>query len=75
MSNQSDEMRQARKGRTVGVVIAATMVVWMGAQWLGSQMGWPVRFVFLFDLAAIAALIWALVVTMQIWRARRDNRG
>jgi hypothetical protein len=34
-----------------------------------------VRFVFLFDLAAIAALIWALVVTMQIWRARRDNRG
>ena len=75
MSNHSDEMRQARKGRTVGVVIAVTMLGWMGAQWLGSQMGWPVRFVFLFDLAAIAALIWALVVTMQIWRARRDNRG
>lgn len=75
MSNRPDEMQLARKGRTVGVVIAVTMLVWMGAQWLGSQMGWPVRFVFLFDLAAIAALFWALVVTMQIWRARRDNRG
>ncbi|MHA7849843.1 DUF5337 domain-containing protein [Roseovarius sp.] len=75
MSNRSDEMQLARKGRTVGVVIAVTMLVWMGAQWVGSQMDWPVRFVFLFDLAAIAALFWALVVTMQIWRARRDNRG
>jgi hypothetical protein len=75
MSNRPDEMQLARKGRTVGVVIAVTMLVWMGAQWVGSQMGWPVRFVFLFDLAAIAALFWALVVTMQIWRARRDNRG
>jgi len=75
MSNRPDEMQLARKGRTVGVVIAVTMLVWMGAQWVGSQMDWPVRFVFLFDLAAIGALIWALVVTMQIWRARRDNRG
>ncbi len=75
MGDRSTEMYLARKGRTVGVVIAVTMLVWMGAQWLGGQMGWPVRFVFLFDLAAIAALIWALVVTYQIWRARRDNRG
>jgi len=50
------------------------MLVWMGAQWLGAQMGWPIRFVFLFDLAAIAAMIWALVVTYQIWRARQNNR-
>jgi len=74
MSQNPDEMQLARKGRTVGVVIALTMLLWMGAQWLGAQMGWPVRFVFLFDLAAIAALIWALVVTYQIWRARQTNR-
>ncbi|MRU14333.1 hypothetical protein FDP25_02705 [Roseovarius sp. A21] len=75
MSDHSEDMHLARKGRTVGVVIAVTMLLWMGAQFLGAQMGWPVRFVFLFDLAAIAALIWALVVTYQIWRARRDNQG
>jgi len=74
MSQNPDEMQLARKGRTVGVVIALTMLLWMGAQWLGAQMGWPVRFVFLFDLAAIAALIWALVVTYQIWRTRQTNR-
>lgn len=69
----SDQL--SRKGRTVGVVIAVTMLLWMGAQFVGGQMGWPPRFVFLFDFAAIGALIWALVVTYQIWRARRDNQG
>jgi hypothetical protein len=75
MSAQDRDRRMARKGRTVGVVIAATMLIWMAAQWLGAQMEWPIRFVFLFDLAAIAAFVWALVVTYQIWRMRRDNQG
>ena len=46
-------------------------VVWMGAQWLGGQIGLETRFVFLFDLAAIAGFVWAMVVTYQIWRGRR----
>ncbi len=75
MSAQDRDRQMARKGRTVGVVIAATMLIWMAVQWLGAQMEWPIRFVFLFDLAAIAAFVWALVVTYQIWRMRRDNQG
>ncbi|SEQ39632.1 DUF5337 domain-containing protein [Thalassovita taeanensis] len=63
----------ARKGRTVAVVIAGAMVLWLGLNFLGQQLGWPQRFAFLFDFAAIAALIWALVVTFQIRRARRDS--
>ena len=55
----------------VGIVLAGTMILWMGAQWLGGQFGWQTRFVFLFDLAAIAAFLWAMVVTYQIWRGRR----
>ena len=74
MSTPSDT-HLSRKGRMAGLVIAATMLLWMGAQWLGGQLGWPARFVFLIDFAAIGALIWALVVTYQIWRARRDNQG
>ncbi|MEP3296248.1 MAG: DUF5337 family protein, partial [Pseudoruegeria sp.] len=31
--------------------------------------------VFLFDLAALAAFFWALVVTYQIWRHRQNNEG
>jgi Zn-dependent protease with chaperone function len=67
----NDDRNQARQARLAAFVIAGTAVLWMGAQWLGSRMGWETRYVFLFDLAAIAAFIWAMVVTYQIWRKRR----
>lgn len=60
-----------RQARMVALVIAGTMLVWMGGQWLGGEMGWDTRYVFLLDLAAMAGFIWALAVTYQIWRARR----
>ncbi len=59
----------------VAVVLAAAMLVWMGAQWLGGRMGWETRFVFLFDLAAMAAFVWSLVVTWRIWRRGRTGQG
>lgn len=62
----------ARKARLAAVVMAGTAILWLGAQALGAAMGWPVRFVFLFDFAALAGLFWALVVTFQIWRARQS---
>lgn len=62
---------QRPAGALVAIVLAATMVLWMGAQWLGGKLGLETRFVFLFDLAAIAAFVWAMVVTYQIWRGRR----
>ncbi len=62
-----------RQGRLVGLVIAGTMILWMAAQWIGGAIGLPGRYVFLFDFAALAALFWALVVTYQIWRKRRDE--
>ena len=63
----------ARQARLAALVIAVTMVAWIGAQWLGGQLGWQTRFAFLFDFAALAAFFWALVVTYRIWRARQDN--
>jgi type IV secretory pathway VirB2 component (pilin) len=65
------DLKRAAQARLVGIVLAVTMILWMGAQWLGGRMGWETRFVFLFDLAALAAFLWALVVTYQIWRGRR----
>ena len=65
------DLRLARQSRLVGVVLLVTMALWLGVQQMGSEMGWDPRYAFLFDLAALAAFFWALVVTYQIWRARR----
>ncbi|MDP3262800.1 MAG: DUF5337 domain-containing protein [Tabrizicola sp.] len=70
-SPDPDDMKRAAQARLVAFVIAGTMILWMGAQWLGGELGWETRFVFLFDFAAIAAFVWAMVVTYQIWRGRR----
>ncbi len=77
MSDDSDRAL-ARKGQTAGLVIAVTMVLWLGAQWAGPALGLPPRYVFLFDFAALAALFWAMVLIYQMWRARqaqKENQG
>ena len=67
------DIRLARKARLVALVIVVTMLGWMAAQWLGGRLGLEARYAFLFDFAALAAFIWALAVTWQIWRARREQ--
>lgn len=69
----TSDMAMARQARLVAVVFIVTMVVWMGAQWLGARLGWEARFAFLFDLAALAAFVWGLIVTYQIWRKRQSQ--
>lgn len=65
----------AREARLVAIVIAATMVLWLGGQWLGGRLGWDASYVFLLDLAALAAFFWALVVTWRIWqRLKRQEK-
>ncbi len=68
-------MALARDARLVAAVIAATAILWLGAQWLGGQAGWDSRYVFLFDLAALAAFVWALVATWRIWRRGQRAAG
>jgi hypothetical protein len=74
MANRPDpDLHLARQARLVAIVLASTMLLWMGVQWLGGQMGWEARYVFLFDFAALGAFLWALIVTYRVWRARRNN--
>ncbi len=67
------QTEQARTGRMVALVIAGAMLLWMSAQWIGGQIGLDPAYAYLFDLAAIAALIWSLVVIARMWR--RQNRA
>lgn len=66
------EKELARLGRLISVVIAGTMILWMAAQWVGGELGLPNEYVFLFDLFALAGFLWALIVTRQLWRKRRE---
>ena len=66
-----DGKKQAAQTRLVALVLAGTMGLWLGAQWVGGKMGWDTRYVFLFDLAAIAGFVFAMIVTYRIWRQRR----
>ncbi len=71
MKSPDPQKDQTRDIRQVALVIAGTMLLWMGAQVVGADMGWPLKYTLLVDLAALAGFIWALVVTYQIWRKRR----
>lgn len=66
-----DQIAMAKQARLAGIVMVATMVIWMVLQVVGSEMGWPPRFALLIDLAAMAGFLWGLVTTYQIWRKRR----
>ena len=71
--DKEKERQLARQARLVAVVFAMTIVLWMAGQWLGGELGWEVRYVFLFDMIALAGFTWGLFVTYQIWRKRRDD--
>ena len=71
MPTQQDYI-QAQKGRTAGLVIAGSMLIWLGMQWAAVELYISGRYMLLLDLAVMAAMVWSLLVTFQIWRTRRD---
>lgn len=75
MGHDDIDAALAKQGRMVALVIAGTMVFWIVAQWLGPQLGLAGRFALLIDFAVLAALIWSMIVTYQIWRKRQDTKG
>ncbi len=54
----------------VALVIAGAGLAAILAPYIVTWTGLAPRFEFLIYLAAMAAFLWALVVTWQIWRAR-----
>lgn len=69
------DIQNARDSRLVALVLVGTMALWLVAQWMGGKYGWEARFVFLFDLAALAAFFWTMVVTFRIWRRNKSASG
>jgi hypothetical protein len=63
------------RSRVVSLVIAGAMVLWLLSLWFVPAFGLPVRYSFLFDFAALAALFWGFVVSLQLKRARKAARA
>jgi len=64
----------AKQARIASIVILVTFPLWMAASWLGGKMGWEIRYAILFDLSALAAFAWALVVLFRVWRKRQSQQ-
>ena len=54
-------------------MIAATGILWVLGNYLGGKLGIDARYAFLLDFAALAAFVWALVVTWRVFRRRQGN--
>lgn len=63
--------RDTGQMRLVGAVIAATILAWLAVNMAGRAYGWPAKYAFLADLAAVGALIWSLAVTWRLWKRRQ----
>ncbi|SLN58376.1 DUF5337 family protein [Pseudooctadecabacter jejudonensis] len=72
MSNKSDETT-ARQGRMAALVIAAGGLLAIFAPQLSRMFGGGVRLEMLFYLISLAAFIWSLVVTWNLWQKGRDK--
>lgn len=62
--------QDAAQARRIALVIAVAASLWILVQALGGQYDWPPRYIFLADLSAAAAFIWAMVAAFRIWRRR-----
>jgi hypothetical protein len=66
MTGQADTV-QARR---IALVIVAAALLWILVEALGGLYGWPPKYIFLADLSAAAAFVWAMVAALRIWRRR-----
>ncbi|UWQ48502.1 DUF5337 domain-containing protein [Leisingera caerulea] len=74
MTKEQDQAIAA-KGRHIALVIAGTISLWIVLSlFIGPMLGLPGRFALLFDFAALAGMIYALVNIFQLWRMRRDSQ-
>ena len=67
--------QDAAQMRLVAVVMALTAILWLAANWAGQRFGWPSKYAYLADLAAIGGFVWSLLVAWRIWQRDRARSG
>lgn len=75
MTKDAQDKAIAAKGRHISLVIAGTMVAWLVlTNFVGPKIGLSGRYALLFDFAALAAMIYAGVNIIQLWRMRQNSQ-
>ncbi|NHM18047.1 DUF5337 domain-containing protein [Tritonibacter mobilis] len=75
MTKDEQDKAIAAKGRHISLVIAGTMVAWLIlTSFVGPKIGLSGRYALLFDFAALAAMIYAGVNIIQLWRMRQNSQ-
>ena len=69
-----EEYARGLRARLVAVVMVATVIIWLGLQWVFARDGVSTRVAILFDLLALAAFVWSMVNIYWIWRARQAEK-
>lgn len=67
--------QDAAQMRLVALVLAGTALLWLAANWAGQRFGWPSKYAFLADLAAMGGFVWSLLVAWRIWQRGKARSG
>ena len=61
-----NEEAQRKQARLAAIVMAATVLIWMGGSYLGGALGLAPRYAILLDFAALAAFAWSVIVLIRV---------
>ncbi|MEO0342283.1 MAG: DUF5337 family protein [Pseudomonadota bacterium] len=67
-----EETALRSQARIAAIVMGVTVLVWLGATYIGGQLGLLSRYAFLFDFAALAAFAWSVIVLVRVLIKLRD---
>ncbi|MCT4553349.1 MAG: DUF5337 domain-containing protein [Pelagimonas sp.] len=74
MAIETGKTDEQKRGRQIALVIAGAGFAWILANILGTLLGVSHRFMALFDLAALAAFVWAIWMVVGLWRERKTHK-
>ncbi|WP_308917543.1 DUF5337 family protein [Jannaschia sp. LMIT008] len=63
----------ARRQRRIATLILGTFVTWAVVQFAAARLDWPLRWVGLIDLIALAVLGYACWQAVRLWRDRKET--
>ncbi len=72
--NERQTPERRRMIQVTAIVVTAAGLIWIGGSWLGGQLGWPPRYAFLLDFAALGAFAWVIGSIVMLRMGRQKEK-